>query len=160
MFSIFFYGIFASKSIHFYPMPDTHTKKGKKYLRSIIQYDTRFDMVQRILHCYSGMLIAQGKKGIKDRHINILACYILYGVSQDTMHKYGNLFNVSVGYQRVLNTELRKNNYLVKSDPFSEQYKLSLELDSLREFFVSNYDEESMVLSIVFKRKPNEHRPT
>lgn len=152
-----FYIVFLS--VNHFIMGDTQVKKGKKYLRSIIRYDTRFDMVQRILHCYSGILISKGQKGIKDRHINILACYILYGVSQDTMHKYGNLFNVSVGYQRVLNTELRKNHYLVKIDPLSEQYKLSLELESLREFFVSNYDEDSMVLSIVFKRKPDVHNP-
>lgn len=126
----------------------------KNSFGGLITYNTRLDLVQKVLRCYNGFLSAMGKEEISERHLYLLACYILYGCSDETALKYMDLQGIGRKYLNVLKTEIKKAGYIICANKRTKEYRLDSNLESIRQFFVLSEENESQsVFNIIFREE-------
>ena len=121
------------------------SKKSQKICSTTIDYADNIDKVVKVLHLYNGLLKSEGKQIIFDRHIHLLAFYIVWGFSHDISDKYAAVFRLKSGHVNVLNSELAKYGFLVDKRLNSDRVvrDINPNLYVLRKFFVEMTEDNS-----------------
>ena len=102
-----------------------------------IPWVDRLDYALKLLHIYNGFLRAESSKDIiKDRHINLLAFYMIYGYSSSTRERFSKIYGKRMEYVSVLDSELVKLGFLKDFGKSVKSRDLRVELSRMKRFFV------------------------
>lgn len=113
-------------------------KQTRKRVFTIsIPWVDRIDYALKLLHIYNSFLRAESSKDIiKERHINLLAFYMIYGYSSSTRERFSKIYGKRMEYVSVLDSELVKLGFLNDFGKSVKNRDLRVELSRMKRFFV------------------------
>ena len=112
-----------------------------------VKFSNKLELIKIFLDLY--LAVKKPKEKMYERAKEALAYYIVYDYNAETIEDMESALNIENSYIRTINTKLRKNGFLIKSDKNKHNSYLSDEMLSIRKHLI---DKKTRAVTIGFLR--------
>jgi hypothetical protein len=122
---------------------------GKPLFGVIIKYNDRIDMAIKALQLLDATLKMQNEEGLQDRHIGLLAWYMLYGVSQQAREEYAKAIDRKPYYVSVISSGLSKAGFIQPCMERRNKYRLHPKIQELADYIKNDGNPEKYFVFVM-----------
>jgi hypothetical protein len=115
-----------------------------------IPYGGKLSFARKALRLFNYASRLSGGPTIQERHLSLMSWYLLYGISDKSRREYAAVSGVTLGYVRMMSSELAAKKYIIENTRGRiGDKKFPPEMERLSEF-VRREDEAGITRAFIF----------